>query len=74
MLVVFLIPNGRDYNFFPLQIGDLARNIYYNATVEKIALIRFMTNTERKLAGHVDELTLGVTVRPYSNHIPSNLI
>lgn len=47
---------------------DLARNIYYNATVEKIALIRFMANTERKLAGHVDELTHTVTVRLLQPH------
>ena len=32
-----------------------------------------MTNTERRLAGHVDELTLSVTVRPHINHILTNL-
>ncbi|KAF9475726.1 hypothetical protein BDN70DRAFT_223506 [Pholiota conissans] len=36
---------------------DLAKDIYHNATVEKIALIRFLVNREKMISKHTDRWT-----------------
>ncbi|KAF8804734.1 hypothetical protein BYT27DRAFT_7107523, partial [Phlegmacium glaucopus] len=48
---------------------DLARDIYHNATIEKIALIRFILDREKKKARYDEQLNQRIPVRFYAQCI-----
>lgn len=49
--------------------SDLARDIYQNATIEKIALIRFVLDREKKTAQYDEQLNQRIPVCFYAHCI-----
>ena len=47
--------------------SDLARDIYQNATIEKIALIRFILDREKKTAQYDEQLNQRIPVCFYAH-------
>ena len=48
--------------FYLIFFSDLARDIYQNATIEKIALIRFILDREKKTAQYDEQLNQRIPV------------
>jgi hypothetical protein len=49
-------------------LSDLARDIYQNATIEKIALIRFILDREKKSAQYDEQLNQRIPVCFYAQY------
>jgi hypothetical protein len=50
-----------------MYFSDLARDLYQNATIEKIALIRFILEREKKTAQYDEQLNQRIPVCSYAH-------
>ena len=62
MLKCFAPPSPLCHHQSEYVFSDLARDIYQNATIEKIALIRFILDREKKTAQYDEQLNQRIPV------------